>query len=77
VPDYDELVVVTRADRAAREPQVVRKFMAALNRGVAAVKRYPRLAAELIESSPHEYKIDRRETIAQVRATAPLLSPTG
>lgn len=76
-PDYDELVVITRADRAAREPQVVRKFMAALNRGVAAVKRYPGLAVKLIESSPHEYEIDKRETMAQVRATAPLLSSTG
>lgn len=77
VPDYDELVVITRADRAAREPQVVRKFMVALNRGVAAVKRYPRLAAKLIQSSPHEYEIEKRETMAQVRATAPLLSSTG
>jgi hypothetical protein len=51
--------------------------MAALNRGVAAVKRYPGLAAELIESSPHESKIYKRETMAQVRATAPLLSSTG
>jgi putative hydroxymethylpyrimidine transport system substrate-binding protein len=74
VPDYDELVVITRADRAAREPQVPRNFMAALRRGIAAVKRYPRLAAKLIESGPHEYGISRRETMAQVRATAPLLS---
>lgn len=76
-PDYDELVVITRADRAAREPQVPRKFMAALRRGVAAVKKYPRLAAELVESSPHEYAIHERETLAQVRATAPLLSSAG
>lgn len=76
-PDYSELVVVTRADRAAREPEIPRKFMAALKRGVAAVARYPRLAAELIESSPHEYAIHQRETLAQVRATVPLLSPAG
>jgi len=76
-PDYDELVVITRANRAAREPQVPRRFMAALKRGVAAVKRYPRLAVELIESSPHEYEITTRETMSQVRATAPLLFPEG
>jgi len=70
-------VVITRADRAAREPQVPRKFMSALSRGVAAVKRYPRFARELIESSPHEYEVSTKETMAQVRATAPLLSPAG
>jgi putative hydroxymethylpyrimidine transport system substrate-binding protein len=77
VPSYDELVVITRLDRASREPQVVRKFMSALSRGVAAVKRNPELAAKLIESSPHEFLPSDRETSAQVRATLPLLSPTG
>jgi len=77
VPAYDETVVITRANRAAREPQVVRKFMAALERGVAAVKRNPELAAKLIESGPHEFDTTRRERVAQVRATLPLLSPTG
>jgi putative hydroxymethylpyrimidine transport system substrate-binding protein len=77
VPGYDELVVITRADRASREPQVVRKFMSALARGVEAVKRHPRLAATLIESSPHEFVPSRRETSAQVRATLPLLSSAG
>jgi ABC-type nitrate/sulfonate/bicarbonate transport system substrate-binding protein len=77
VPSYDELVVITRADRASREPQVVRKFMSALARGVEAVRRHPQLAARLIESSPHEFVPDKRETKAQVRATLPLLSPAG
>lgn len=77
VPTYDELVVITRADRAAREPRVIRKFMSALNRGVAAVKRNPEIALKLIESGPREFEISKRETNAQVRATLPLLSPTG
>jgi putative hydroxymethylpyrimidine transport system substrate-binding protein len=77
VPSYDELVVITRADRASREPQVVRKFMSALARGVAMVKSDPELASKLIESSPHEFVPSKRETSAQVRATLPLLSPTG
>lgn len=77
VPSYDEVVVITRADRAAREPEVVRKFMAALNRGVAAVRRNPGLTVKLIESGPHEFEINKSETRAQVRATLPLLSPTG
>ena len=77
IPGYDELVVITRADRAAREPDVVRKFMSALARGVAAVKRNPALAASLIETSPHELLPSKGETRAQVRATLPLLSTSG
>ena len=77
VPSYDETMIVTRSDRAAREPQVVRKFMAALKRGVAAVKSDPRLAAKLVESSPHEFRTSRGEMEAQVRATLPLLSRSG
>jgi len=76
VPAYDELVIVTRADRAAREPQVVRKFMAALNRGVAAVRRHPAAAARLLETSPHEFILSKSEFDAQMRATLPLLSST-
>ena len=77
VPSYDETMIVTRSDRAAREPQVVRKFMAALERGVAAVRNDPRLAAKVLESSPHEFRTSRGEMEDQVRATLPLLSQTG
>ena len=77
VPSYDEDVIITRADRAAREPRVVRKFMSALARGVAAVRRNPEFALKLIESSPHEFETSKKEQYAQVRATLPLLSSTG
>jgi putative hydroxymethylpyrimidine transport system substrate-binding protein len=77
VPSYDEVMVITRADRAAREPQVIRKFMSALTRAVRAVKRNPELALKLVESGPHEFQMSEREMNAQVRATLPLLSPTG
>ena len=77
VPSYAETMIVTRADRAAREPQVVRKFMAALERGVAAVRKDPRLAAKILASSPHEFRTSRGEMEAQMRATLPLLSQTG
>jgi putative hydroxymethylpyrimidine transport system substrate-binding protein len=77
VPAYDELVVVTRADRAAREPWVMRKFMSALGRGVAAVRRNPELAAEILKTTPHEFVIGQKEANAQMRATLPLLSSTG
>jgi len=74
VPDYDEVVVITRSDRAAREPDVVRKFIAGLRRGVAAVKRDPELAVELLQRSPHEFVLGKRVLAAQMQATLPLLS---
>jgi putative hydroxymethylpyrimidine transport system substrate-binding protein len=77
VPSYAEDVIITRADRAAREPEVIRKFMSALARGVAAVRRNPGFAVKLLESSPHEFETSEKEKYAQVRATLPLLSPTG
>lgn len=78
VPAYDELVVITRADRAAREPQVIRKFMSALSRAVAALKRNPELAVKLIEGSGARYfEIGKTELQAQVRATVPLMSESG
>lgn len=76
VPAYDEVVVITRADRAAREPGVVRRFMSALRRGVAAVRKNPEMAARMVETTAHEFPIGKKETNAQMRATAPLLSPT-
>jgi ABC-type nitrate/sulfonate/bicarbonate transport system substrate-binding protein len=78
VPTYDELVVITRADWAAREPQVVRKFMSAVKRGVVAAKKHPELASKLIEYGGSRYRgISSRQVDAQVRATLPLLSPSG
>lgn len=76
VPTYDEDVLITRSDRAAREPWVIRKFMSALRRGVAAVKRNPEFAVKLLETSPHEYEASKKANLAQVRATLPLLSST-
>jgi putative hydroxymethylpyrimidine transport system substrate-binding protein len=77
VPTYDELVVITRADRAAREPRVIRSFMSALDRAVAAVRRNPEMALKAIEGSGgRDPEINRSEMKAQVRATVPLLSPT-
>lgn len=78
VPSYDEVVVITRADRAARQPGVVRRFMSALKRGVATVRRNPEFALTLIEQGGSHYRgISTRQSKAQVRATLPLLSATG
>jgi putative hydroxymethylpyrimidine transport system substrate-binding protein len=75
VPSYDELVVIVRSDRAAKEPQTVRNFISALSRAVAAVKRDPEAAVRLIEESDPE--LDHEEIEAQVEATVPLMSTPG
>jgi putative hydroxymethylpyrimidine transport system substrate-binding protein len=78
VPAYDELVVITRADWAAREPGVVRRFMTALKRGVVALRRNPEIAFKSIEGGGSHYRgISTRQTNAQLRATLPLLASTG
>lgn len=78
VPDYEELVVITREDRAAADPEVISSFMTAVKRGTAAAVRHPRAAAKLIDKSP---ETDPRATLeeieAQLKATLPLLSRTG
>ena len=78
IPAYDELIVIVRTDRAAREPQLVRDFMSTVERGTTAVIRHPEAAVKLIEgnmeSSPES---SRKETRAGVKATIPLFSRTG
>jgi putative hydroxymethylpyrimidine transport system substrate-binding protein len=78
VPAYDELVVITRADWAAREPGVVRRFMTALKRGVVALRRNSEVALQSIEGGGSHYRgISTRQTKAELRATLPLLASTG
>lgn len=77
-PPYEELVLVARADRVAREPGLFRDFMAALARGTAAAVENPEGAAGTIvagvESDPG---LTFKETRYQLAETAPLLSETG
>lgn len=78
VPSYDELVVIARRDRVARSPQVVRKFMLAVTRAAAAVKRDPVTALKVIsESGERNFEFSPDETRAQMKATLATLSPTG
>lgn len=78
VPAYDELVVITREDRAAANPQAIRAFMSAVRRGTAAAVKDPKGAARLIaKSSESDPEYSRTETEAQLKATLPLLSRTG
>jgi putative hydroxymethylpyrimidine transport system substrate-binding protein len=78
VPPYDELVVVARGDRVAKDPQLVRDFMAAVTRGTAAAVEDPEEVVKAVkgfhESNPETSPASLR---AQVKATVPLLSRDG
>jgi putative hydroxymethylpyrimidine transport system substrate-binding protein len=78
IPSYDELVLVTRADRVAREPGLIRDLMAGVARGTAAVLNDPTAAVKAIEGSNQADPEATPKTIrAEVEATLPLLSRTG
>jgi putative hydroxymethylpyrimidine transport system substrate-binding protein len=78
IPDYEELVVVARADRAAKDPLLIRDFISAVARGNAAAVEDPEGAARLIERSIEaDPAAGRRATEAGVEATLPLLAETG
>ncbi|HEU5104972.1 MAG TPA: ABC transporter substrate-binding protein [Solirubrobacterales bacterium] len=77
-PDYEELVVVGRADRVAEDPRLVRDFMSAVVRGVDAAVDDPAAAVEVLqedlEANP---ETDPQARKAEVGETLPLLSTTG
>ena len=71
IPAYDELVLVASAERVAEDPEEIRLFLAALERGTRAAVRDPEGATEtLLEAAPD---LDPKLTAAEVDATLPLL----
>lgn len=75
VPPYDELVLIARRDRLERDPQSIRNFIAAMNRGTAAAIEDPKAAANLIASRVSDP--NRAAIKAEVKATLPMLSKSG
>jgi putative hydroxymethylpyrimidine transport system substrate-binding protein len=75
IPPYEELVLIARPERLAKESQVIRTFMAALARGTAAAVEDPEAAARLIAKNRGENLTPALK--AEVEATVPLLSRTG
>jgi ABC-type nitrate/sulfonate/bicarbonate transport system substrate-binding protein len=74
-PAYDELVLAMQADRAVKEPRLVRNFMEAVRRGVRAAAKHPQAAVITIEtSSESNPEASRKATAAELRATLPLLA---
>lgn len=75
IPPYEELLVIARRDRLAKEPQLFRDFMAAVSRGTATSIEDPDLAVEAVsEDVESDYRVSLEGQEAQVEATLPLLS---
>lgn len=73
IPNYDELVLVARGDRVGDDPEAIRLFIAALERGTIEARRDPEAATDaLLAASP---ELERKLTLAEVRATLPLFFP--
>jgi len=73
VPTYDELVVVVRKATIVNHPDVVRRFVQALGRGYASVRRDPRTGvANLVQASSG---LDPKLALASVKATLPAFFP--
>ena len=78
VPVYDELVLITTADLAAREPRWVRDFIAAWSRGTAAAARNPQAVLRAIEEGGEPSPVSSRKAReAQIAAILPILSRDG
>jgi putative hydroxymethylpyrimidine transport system substrate-binding protein len=76
IPDYDELVLIARPDRYAKDPELFQRILDASIRGNQASGEEPEAAAEaIVDQSFGEAPLKPNQ--AGVEATAPLLSETG
>lgn len=73
IPTYDELVFVASEERLEDDPEAVRLFLAALERGTEIAARDPKLATEAVLDAGEG--LDPKLTAAEVEATLPLLEP--
>ena len=73
IPTYDELVLVANTDRIADDPEPLRLFIAALERGTIAAVDDPEAATEAVLEAGDG--LDPKLTRAEVDATLPLLLP--
>ena len=74
IPTYDELVLVADADRVADDPEPIRLFIAALERGTEAAARDPAGATQTILDAGDG--LDPKLTRSEVERTLPLLLPS-
>jgi putative hydroxymethylpyrimidine transport system substrate-binding protein len=71
VPTYDELVLVARRSTVEQDPEAIRLFLAALERGTDAAVAQPGAATKAVLEANHD--LDAKLTGAEVEATLPLL----
>ena len=74
IPAYDELVLVANADRIEEEPEPIRLFVAALERGTQAAADDPEAATQAVLEAGEG--LEPRLTGAEVERTLPLLRPS-
>jgi len=75
VPTYDELVLVASGERLREDPEAIRLFIAALERGTRDAAADPDAATEVLLAASED--LDPPLTRAEVRKTLPLLLPAG
>ena len=75
IPTYDELVLVASGERVADDPEAIRLFLAALERGTRDAVRDPAAAAEAVLRANDD--LEPGLTRAQVTKTLPVLLPPG
>lgn len=73
VPTYDELVLVASRERVEDDPEPIRLFIEALQRGTQAAAKDPAEATEVILNAGEG--LDPKLTRAEIDATLPLLLP--
>ena len=73
VPPYDELVLVAQRKHLEEDPESIRLFIAALDRGTAAAVKNPAAATKAVLEANHS--LEPKLTAAEVKATLPLLEP--
>jgi putative hydroxymethylpyrimidine transport system substrate-binding protein len=73
VPPYDELVLVANRKHLEEDPESIRLFIAALDRGTAAAVKDPGAATRAVLEANHS--LEPKLTAAEVKATLPLLAP--
>jgi putative hydroxymethylpyrimidine transport system substrate-binding protein len=74
IPTYDELVLVASAERVSEDPEAIRLFLAALERGTRDAAEDPAGATEALLRANND--LDPKLTRAQVDETLPVLEPS-
>lgn len=75
VPDYEELVVISREDRLEENADMIRRFLEALSRGNKAAVAHPAAAVRALKAvSSAVRNFSLAATAKSVAVTAPMLS---